>query len=161
MSISPRVNQFLNDQCIPFDTLQHSTSHSSVQSAIAAQIPLHSVAKAVILKDSLENYLMAVIPASSRVQVKQVSAVTATPLKMASEKEVRHRFSDCESGAIPPFGQVYNMEMIWDNRLSETTDLFMEAGDHQTLIHLTQQAFQQVVADTLHDDLCISPRHEE
>ncbi len=160
MSISERVSQFLSEQDIPFTTLQHTPSHSSVQSAIAAQVPLHAIAKAVILKDQLDNFLMAVVPASSRVKVKQICSLTATPLKMASENEINKQFNDCQNGAIPPFGQVYNMDMVWDNRLGEVPDLFMEAGDHETLIHLTQQAFQKVVVDTPHDDLCTTSRRD-
>ena len=64
MTIAQSVNDFLSQQQISFDTVQHPPSHSSVQSAIAAQVPLSNIAKAVILKDSIDNYLMAVIPAS-------------------------------------------------------------------------------------------------
>ena len=59
MSIPHRVHRFLNEQNIPYSTVPHSPSHSSAQSAIAAQVPLQKVAKAVILKDQVDNFLMA------------------------------------------------------------------------------------------------------
>ena len=160
MTIAQSVNNFLSQQQISFDTVQHPPSHSSVQSAIAAQVPLSNIAKAVILKDSIDNYLMAVIPASNRVQVRRVSELTDTPVKLATEQEVNSRFRDCQNGAIPPIGQAYDIDMIWDNRLGQVPDIYLEAGDHETLIHLTQQAFQQIVGDRPHNDLCSTPEHE-
>ena len=157
MTIATRVHQFLNEQQIPYSTVTHSPSHSSAQSAIAAQVPLQKVAKAVILKDDVNNYLMALIPASNRVRVRHINELTARDMSLATESEVNKRFTDCENGAIPPIGQPYNMDMIWDNRLGNTTDLYLEAGDHETLIHIKQQAFQKMMTGTLHDDLCSTP----
>ena len=160
MTIAQSVNDFLSQQQISFDTVQHPPSHSSVQSAIAAQVPLSNIAKAVILKDPIDNYLMAVIPASNRVQIRRISELTDTAVKLASEQEVNSRFRDCQNGAIPPIGQAYDIDMIWDNRLGQVPDIYLEAGDHETLIHLTQQAFQQIVGDRPHNDLCSTPEHE-
>ena len=160
MTIAQSVNDFLSDQNISFDTVQHPPSHSSVQSAIAAQVPLGNIAKAVILKDNIDNYLMAVIPAANRVHVRKLRELTDNPVKLATEQEVNSQFRDCQNGAIPPFGQAYDMDMIWDNRLGEVEDLYLEAGDHETLIHLTQEAFQQAVGDRPHNDLCTAPEHD-
>lgn len=159
MNMPSRVEQFLTGQHIPYDTVSHSPSHSSVQSAIAAQIPLHKLAKAIILRDQVDNYLMALVPAANRVKVSQVNQLTDSVMHMATEREIGRRFSDCQKGAIPPLGTLYNMEMVWDNRLGKEPDLYMEAGDHETLIHIGQQAFQQIVSGSLHDNLCSSPAH--
>ena len=113
MSISRRVHQYLSEQNIPYDTVDHSPSHSSVQSAIAAQIPLSQLVKAVIMKDQVDNMLMALVPATNRVRVQQINDLTDTQLKLASEHDVNRRFTDCESGAIPPLAEAYNMEMVW------------------------------------------------
>lgn len=159
MTIAPKVDQYLDDQNIPYDTVHHAPSHSSVQSAIAAQVPLGHVAKAVVLKDDIDNYLMAVVPASSRVQIKHMREITDSSMKLASEQELQQQFKDCEKGAIPPVGQAYEMDMIWDSKLGEMPDLYLEAGDHETLIHLEQDAFQDLVGDSPHDDLCVSPHN--
>ena len=157
MSIAHRVHQFLTEQDIPFDTLSHSPSTSSVQSAIAAQIPLNQLAKAVIMKDQVDNLLMALVPAANRIRVQQVNDLTDSHLQLASEHEVNRRFTDCESGAIPPLAEAYNMDMVWDNRLGKVSDIYFEAGDHETLIHVTQRDFQRMVSRSPHDDLCNTP----
>ncbi len=160
MSIAPKIDQYLQSNNIPFDTISHPPSHSSVQSAIAAQIPLSNVAKAVILKDDVDNYLMAIVPASSRLQMKQMKEITDCQLKLASEMELSQQFRDCQKGAIPPIGDAYEMDSIWDNKLSELPDVYLEAGDHETMIHLTKEAFQHIIANHPHDDLCVAPHRD-
>ena len=61
-------------------------------------------------------------------------------------REVGQLFDDCELGAIPPVGQPYDMEMIVDDRLNEQPDLYFEAGDHMSLIHVNAVAFQRLTA---------------
>ncbi|MGI9280825.1 MAG: aminoacyl-tRNA deacylase [Endozoicomonas sp.] len=161
MSISPKIDHYLQSHSIAFNTISHPPSHSSVQSAIAAQIPLSSVAKAVILKDDVDNYLMAIVPASSRLQMKQIREITDCHLKLASENELSHHFRDCQKGAIPPIGEAYEMDTIWDNKLSELPDVYLEAGDHETMIHLTKEAFQHILSNHPHDDLCVSPHKDK
>lgn len=160
MSIANRVHRFFEQEQIPYETLQHTNSHSSVQTAIAARIPLHSLAKAVILKDDLNDYLMAVIPSSSRLQMRQVRNFLDRPVKLASESDAQKPFSDCQFGAIPPVAQAYEMPMIWDDRLSQVSDIYLESGDHETLLHIDQKGFQQLMQDTPHSNLCSQPRHD-
>ena len=160
MSIANRVHQFLEQEHIPYETLKHPTSHSSVQTAIAAQVPLQSLAKAVILKDNLNDYLMAVIPSSSRLHLRQVSQFLDNPVKLASETDAQKPFQDCQFGAIPPLAAAYRMDMIWDDRLGRVPDIYLESGDHETLLHMNQATFQQLVSDHPHSNLCSRPRHE-
>ena len=157
MSIPDTVYDFLAREHIPYQTIRHQPSKSSVQSAIAARIPLHRLAKAVVLKDSLDHYLMAILPAANRVNIHQVGQITNSKLQFATEHELNCRFKDCEPGAIPPFGEPYHMDVLWDTRLRQSPDVFLEAGDHETLIRLLQENFQQISNDQPHDDLCSAP----
>ena len=160
MSIANKVHRFLEQEHIPYDTLRHAASHSSVQTAIAARVPLHSLAKAVILKDDHNQYLMAVIPTANRLQMRQVRNFLDKPIQLANEMEAQNPFSDCLFGAIPPIAKAYQLAMIWDDRLGRVPDVYLESGDHETLLHLDQSAFQQLIKDSPHADLCSTPRHE-
>lgn len=160
MSIANRVHRFLEQEHIPYDTVRHPASHSSVQTAIAAQIPLHSLAKAVILKDDLNDYLMAVIPSSNRLHMRQVKNFIDRPVKLANEAEAQRPFPDCQFGAIPPLAQAYQLSMIWDDRLGRVPDVYLESGDHETLLHIDQSAFRQLMKNNPHSNLCSKPRHD-
>lgn len=160
MSIANKVHRFLEQENIPYDTVPHPASHSSVQTAIAAQVPLHSLAKAVILKDGQSRYLMAVIPTANRLQMRQVRKFLDSPVELASEDEAQQPFTDCQFGAIPPIAEAYELSMIWDDRLGRVPDIYLESGDHETLLHINQPSFQRLIKDSPHSDLCSTPRHE-
>ncbi|WP_461536521.1 aminoacyl-tRNA deacylase [Spongorhabdus nitratireducens] len=148
MTISHRIDHYLKAHDVDYEVIHHTRTRSSVQNAIAAQIPLNSIAKAVVVKDQVNNYTMAVIPASRRLNMHQLEEITDSRLQLATEHDLARRFSECETGAIPPLGPAWGMETIWDSQLSQTGDLFFEAGDHENLLHVTQQDFIALMEDS-------------
>ncbi len=148
MSIPQRVNQFLTDQQIPYHTLQHPHSQSSVGSALAAKVPMKQVAKAVILEDHQGHQLMAILPTENKVSIKRLNDQFNASYKLVSESNVFPLFQDCEHGAIPPFGSAYNLQTICDEELWDQENIFLEAGDHETLIELDKPAFQKAFKDS-------------
>nr|WP_283777856.1 YbaK/EbsC family protein [Sansalvadorimonas sp. 2012CJ34-2] len=131
-----------------------------MQSAIASNIQSSQVAKAVVVHDPLENYLMAVIPAGRRLHLRVLEDLVDKPLKLATEEDLANRFPDCETGAIPPMGPAFNMEMIWDDQLLSCQDIFLEAGDHTTLVHVSGEGFQTLAADAMHDRISQPVRND-
>ena len=150
MAISTRLYDFLNEQNVPFDTVPHHHSQNSVGSAIAAAIPLQQVVKAVILVDHEGRYLMALLPASHKVNMGKLSDDLCRSLNLAKEQQVYGMFSDCEQGAVPPMGQSYNIDMVYDDLLVQQGDIYMEGGDHTTLVHLKHDDFSRLLKDYKH-----------
>ncbi len=148
MTISPRVNHYLQEHGVKYEVLHHSPTRSSVQNAIAAQIPLNAIAKAVVLKDQVDNYMMAVLPASRRLNLHQLEEITESRLKLANEHELAKRFSECETGAIPPLGPAWGMSTFWDSQLGHNADLYLEAGDHESLLHISKDDFVSLMEDS-------------
>lgn len=74
---------------------------------------------------------------------------------LANEAEVSALFSDCDFGAIPPVGDAYGIKTIVDNRLSECTDIYMEAGNHTDVLHLSGDAFQTLTQNMQHADITV------
>jgi len=91
-----------------------------------------------------------VLPASCHLRLGELQDYLARPIGLATEKEVGQLFDDCELGAIPAVGIPYGMEMIVDDSLSEQPDVYFEAGDHMSLIHVNAMAFQRLTADARH-----------
>ncbi len=151
MPLSKNLTRYLTQQQVNYDTVTHSRSTSAMQSAIASHINSTQVAKAVVVHDPVDNYLMAVIPAGRRLHLKALEDIVDTPLKLATEDELKQHFQDCENGAIPAIGPAYNMEMIWDDQFLGNKDIYFEAGDHQTLVHVSGEDFQQLAGDATHD----------
>ena len=149
MSISATVENYLIGQRIPYELVSHPHTESSMDAAGAARVPAAKVAKPVILEDD-QGYVMAVVPAHHHVQIRKINKLLNRHMGLATEQEISTLFSDCEEGAIPPFGSAYGLETIFDDCLSECTDLYLEAGDHQEFIHLKSEDYLKLMEQVPH-----------
>ncbi len=150
MSIPARVSDYLDTQDILYDLVAHDLSQSSVASAVMADIPLHKLAKAVILEDQEGRHLMAILPADHRVSMARLSEELNRSFQLMSEYKLSQMFSDCEEGAVPPVGDAYNMDVCWDEVLDSVSDIYLEGGDHNTLVHLTHDNFRLLMKNAKH-----------
>ena len=150
MSANARLTAYLDNQRIRYDIKPHSHSYSSIGTAITAEISPRKLAKAVVLEDHEGRHMMAVLPTDNKLSVRKLGQVLNREFHLASEKKVYHLFRDCAPGAIPPVGKIYNMDTIVDDQLSAQRDIYMEGGDHETLIHMKQAEFQKLMSQTKH-----------
>ena len=147
MAIAARLQQFLTQQGIDFSVVEHSHTGSSTETAQAAHIPGDRVAKAVIVKDEA-GYVMVVIPSTHRLHLGQLHKALGRELGLATESEISTLFQDCERGAIPPVGAAYGIDTVVDNAFMEQPDVYLEAGDHEELIHLSGDQFRTLMRNT-------------
>jgi len=149
MAIAITLEEYLIDNNIPFDVMSHKYTQSSVETAHAAHVPKSQVAKSVILKDN-DGYLMAVVPATHHVRLGVISQNMERRLGLATEAEIATLFADCDTGAIPPTGEAYNMEVVIDDELSDCEDIYFEGGDHKEIIHMNGDDFQWIMRQAQH-----------
>lgn len=150
MSISTRVGSYLDTHEIKYNTIPHNHSFSSLSTASAAHITPRSIAKAVVLEDHEGRHMMAVLPASNKISMHKLEEHLNLQFKLAEEYQVYNMFKDCAAGAVPAVGQAYNMNAIYDEALNGLEDVYLEAGDHETLIHLTHEEFEKLMMNTNH-----------
>lgn len=147
MTIATRFDQYLTDHNIHFQTVNHSHSHSSLQSGVSAGIPLMNIAKAVILEDHEGHHIMAVLPANNKVSLSRLNDELNATFHLVKESTVYRLFTDCEHGAVPPVGSPYHMATVCDERLADLDHVYLEAGDHETLIKLDKESFKTLMND--------------
>jgi Ala-tRNA(Pro) deacylase len=135
MSIAYRVQDYIAEHEIPWDPVSHDASQSSMETARLAHVPPDRLAKAVVLEDD-DGYVLAVIGADRRLNVRQFAETLERDLRLASERVLRTLFSDCLPGAVPPVGEAYGISTVWDKMLGEQPDVYFEGGDHRTLVHM-------------------------
>jgi Ala-tRNA(Pro) deacylase len=155
MSIAHRVSEYLTEQGVDFDLVGHPHSATSAESAQLAHVPGDRIAKSVVLGDE-RGYLMAVLPASCRLDLGELHRLTNRKLGLVTEYELGALFDDCETGAVPPFGNVYDIEMVVDESLAEQPEIYFEAGDHESLVHVSAETFEHLLGDAQH---CEFTRH--
>jgi Ala-tRNA(Pro) deacylase len=149
MPIAMTLKSYLDDHEVSYDTVEHPHTESAVDSAKSAHVPPHQMAKAVVLEDSA-GFIVAVLPSSNRLNLGWVNEELERDLKLATEDELKALFRDCETGAIPALSTAYGLKVIWDDQLKHAADIYIEAGDHEHLIHLSGEDFRQLMARLPH-----------
>jgi len=152
MSLAPRVENFLRENRINWQNVEHPYAETAMGCAIAAQIPPRRVAKGVLMSDD-EGFYMAIIPADKQVDLKAVNNTTNRLLDIAHEKDAHLMFDDCRTGAIPSLGQAYRLPVVWDDTLASEPDCYMECGDHEHLLRVDRSDFMKMMGNARHGNI--------
>jgi Ala-tRNA(Pro) deacylase len=140
-----KLKDFLDNQNIKYVTITHSPTYTAQEIAASAHIPGKDLAKTVMVKID-GNMAMAVLPASCKVDFDLLKkAAGASTVGLASEQEFKNLFPECEIGAMPPFGNLYGMEVFVADALAEDEEIVFNAGSHTELIRLAYKDFERLV----------------
>ncbi|MBT3877550.1 MAG: YbaK/EbsC family protein [Candidatus Scalindua sp.] len=140
-----RLKAFLNDNKIKYISSFHSNAYTAQEVAASAHIPGRKIAKTVMVKID-GKMAMAVLSASDKVDFDLIQeAAGASKAELAGEQEFADLFLGCHIGAIPPFGNLYEMQVIVDEKLSEQTEIVFNAGSYTELITLHYEDFKNLV----------------
>jgi Ala-tRNA(Pro) deacylase len=139
------LKELLDGQNIKYTIITHSVAYTAQGIAALTHIPGQELAKTVIV--NMDDALaMAVLPASSQVDLAALRAATgAKGVTLAREADFMHRFPGCETGAMPPFGNLYNMNVFVDESLTKDKEIAFNAGSHRELMRLAYEDFARVV----------------
>ena len=149
MAIATTLKSYLDKRGVEYDTVEHSHTDTAMDSAKSAHVPPYQMAKAVVLEDE-DGYIVSVLPSNNRLNLAWVSEELNRDLKLATEHELGKLFKDCEMGAIPALSDAYGLKVIWDDQLKHASDIYIEAGDHEHLIHLRGDDFKQLMESLPH-----------
>jgi Ala-tRNA(Pro) deacylase len=144
VTIAMTQERFLVQRKAEYELLLHRYTGSSRETAAAAHVPEDHIAKAVVVKDGAD-YAIVIIPASRWLQMAELRKQLGRDLQLATEDEIAQLFNDCEPGAVPPLGPAYGVETLLDEVLSSLDDVYFEAGDHQQLVHIRGEGFQDLL----------------
>ena len=150
MGIALTLQQYLDDRHVDYDTLVHRFSDTAMENAESAHVPGDRLVKAVVMKDE-NGYVMAVLPATRHIDIPTLKLVLDRDVALVDEEELKTLFEDCEIGAIPPVGVAYGLQTIVEDMVVNSGDLYFEAGDHTTLVHMQADAFEQVLGSASHN----------
>lgn len=140
-----QLKSFLDSNHVKYKTITHSPQYTAQEIAASAHIPGKDLAKTVIVKMDGE-FAMAVLPASQHVSLTRLKeAAGANNAEIASEKEFQDLFPDCEVGAMPPFGNLYDMPVFAAEQLTEDDEIAFSAGSHTELVQLSYSDFDKLV----------------
>jgi len=140
-----KLKQFLDDERVKYACISHSPAYTASEIAQSTHIPGRELAKVVVV--TLDGRMaMAVLPANRKVDLNLLrEAASADEARLATEEEFRLRFPDCETGAMPPFGNLYGMEVFVSEQLAEDDHIAFNAGSHTEVMRLAYPDFARLV----------------
>jgi len=147
-----KVREFLDSHHIKYLVYSHSLAYTAQGIAALTHVSGKKLAKTVIVK--IDGILaMAVVPAALHVDLDRLRSLTgARAVEIASELEFKDAFPDCETGAMPPFGNLYDMAVYADASLAENEEITFSAGTHRELVRMGWDDMVRLV-NPLVDDL--------
>jgi Ala-tRNA(Pro) deacylase len=149
MSVAESLQKHLTQKHIAYDVLSHSPTIASLLTAHASHVPPNCLAKGVVVR-TRDRYVLAVLPASQRISREGLKAELGESFDLASEKELDQLFGDCAPGAIPPIGECYGLDALLEQSICDRADVYFEAGDHATLVHVSQTQFAKLTKGVPH-----------
>ena len=144
MPIAHRLKWYLESHHVDYEVVPHAHTSAMLESARVAHVPGGRVAKCVLLEDD-RGYIMAIVPASCRLDLHEIDRTLERHLALATEPELEDIFVGCEPGAIPAVGAAFNVPAAIDLSLFRLPDVYFDEGDHAGLVHVSGAAFKGLV----------------
>ncbi len=141
MSVCNRLREHLDARNVKYVVIAHSRAFTAQEIAASLHVPGREMAKTVIIK-SPRGLALCVLRAMDKVDVERVAALLGAPYaRLATEQEFQDRFPDCEMGAMPPFGNLYDIPTLVDEALTHDREIVFNAGTHVDAIRLSYVDF--------------------
>lgn len=145
MTVLKRLKEYLEKNQVSFEVGYHQRVYTAQEIAAAEHVPGKELAKVVMVKAD-GKMVMLVLPAPYRVDMKKLKEVLGVKkLEKAKEEEFQDLFADCEVGAMPPFGNLYNLEVWVDQVLTEDKDIVFNAGSHVETLKIKYSDYARLV----------------
>jgi Ala-tRNA(Pro) deacylase len=149
MDCKQRLESYLREQRVPFQVQHHPLVYTAQEVAAVEHVPGRLVAKVVVVIADGKPVMLA-LPAPYRVDLDRVQALLgAREARLAREEEFLTLFPDCEVGAMPPFGNLYQIPVYVDTALAQDETIIFQAGTHTDTMSLKYADFARLVQPTV------------
>ena len=140
-----RLREFLDSHGVRYFVVSHSAAYTAQEIAAAAHVPGKELAKTVMVNIA-GKMAMVILPASRQLDFERLREITDTrDVELAGEKEFAGLFPECEIGAMPPFGNLYGMDVYVSEELESDDEIAFNAGAHNELLRLSYEDYKKLV----------------
>ncbi|MCS6952912.1 MAG: YbaK/EbsC family protein [Bryobacterales bacterium] len=149
MAMLQRLLKYLEDNQVEYTHHTHPTAYTAREVASVEHIPAHRIAKVVVYFTE-NGYGMAVLPGDSMLDLQNLrTTLGVSRLRLATESELADLFPDCELGAMPPFGNLFDLPVFVDGSLTSEETITFNAGTHRDVVHMKYKDFERLVRPTV------------
>jgi Ala-tRNA(Pro) deacylase len=148
MDCKDRLEAYLREKQVPFEVRHHPKAITAQEVAASEHVPGKMLAKTVmVLADG--KMVMLALPAPYQVDVDKAGKVLGVEVRLAHEEEFENTFPDCEVGAMPPFGNLYEVPVYVEAALAEDKTIVFRAGTHTDTMSVSYADFENLVEPTI------------
>ena len=148
MDCKDRLEAYLREKQVPFEVRHHPRAITAQEVAASEHVPGKMLAKTVmVLADG--KMVMLALPAPYQVDMDKAGKVLGVEVRLAHEEEFENTFPDCEVGAMPPFGNLYEVPVYVEAALAEDETIVFRAGTHTDTMSLSYADFERLVEPTI------------
>jgi Ala-tRNA(Pro) deacylase len=152
MALCERLKQFLAQEKVAYELLPHTQVFTAQEVAAQSHVTGWHLAKVVVVRDETGGAYMVAIPAPSLLDVGAVRKATGqAKLRIAHEEDFRTLFPDCETGAMPPFGNLYGVPVYVDTALTRSREFVFQAGNHQEVVRMSYADYERLAKPAVGD----------
>ena len=147
-----RAKHLLETSGVAYETLPHREAFTAQGVASAVHVSGWQLAKVLVVRADHEEPIMVVLPASCRLDLTALARVLDHPaVSLVPEEKIKELFPDCETGAMPPFGQLYGMQVYVDKCFPKAGDFAFQAGNHHEIVRMSYADFERVARPSVAD----------
>jgi Ala-tRNA(Pro) deacylase len=150
MEIPKRLINCLKENKAHYEILPHPEAVTAQRIAQAEHVKGRHHAKVVMAKSG-DQHLMIVLPADHQIDLEKAEKTIGKAVSLGKEQEFKSLFSDCAIGAMPPFGNLYNLSTYVDKHLAEQDYIVFEAGTHTDAIKMSYRNYEKIVKPKVAD----------
>jgi Ala-tRNA(Pro) deacylase len=144
-----RLEAYLREKQVPFEVRHHPVAYTAQEVAASEHVPGKMLAKTVMVLADGEMVMLA-LPAPYQVDMEKAgTALRAGEVRLAQEEEFEGTFADCEVGAMPPFGNLYDLPVYVEETLAEDETIVFRAGTHTDTMSVRYADFERLVKPTV------------
>jgi Ala-tRNA(Pro) deacylase len=142
------IEEYLRNQGVGFEVDQHELAYTAQEEAAAEDVTGYEFAKTVVVTDGEEFYML-VLPAPYQADLERASELIGKDVRLADEEEIKPLFSDCELGAEPPFGSIFQLETYMDETMGDREEIVFRAGSHEKVIKMNFEDYLELEDPTV------------
>ena len=148
---SRKIKAYLEEAGVPYRIIEHDTVYTAQELAAVTHVKGKEIAKAVMVKAD-DELVMVVVPSTHMIDFELLKKqLKKNRVSLAREEEFSPLFPDCEIGAMPPLGNLYNVDTIVAKSLSDDTDIVFNAGTHHDIVKISYADFEKLEKPILAD----------
>ena len=146
-----KLKSFLDSRGARYVTIRHSPAYTAQEVAASAHVTGRDFAKTLVVYVG-GDLAMVVLPATRRLVIHDLQQMLENAhVRLATEAEFLSHFPDCEVGAMPPFGNLYDMPVYVASNLGDEPEIAFNAGTHTEVIKMDYKDFERLVNPTVLD----------